>query len=337
MEYVTIKDVAKKLNFSVSTISRAFNNKYDIKTETKELILRTAEEMGYHPNPMAKKLTQKRSLNIGIVVPEFINGFFPEVIIGAQEVLFEKGYQVLITQSNECYDTEIKNVKTLVDNMVDGLIISLSCETNNTEYYQKLINKGFPIVFFNRVINELESSKILFNDYKWAFFATEHLIAQGYKNIVHLEGIDSLTLSKERKRGFKDAHKKYRMSLTPDQFVKTGFNIEDGELVAQQMIENNQIPDAIFASCDPPAIGAMKVFKKHGYKIPDDIAFVGFTESKFAGLIDPPLTSVMQPAQDIGKEAAKMLLSHIENPKSFIPQTIVLNGTLNIRESSVRI
>ncbi|MDO7135849.1 LacI family DNA-binding transcriptional regulator [Algibacter lectus] len=337
MDYVTIKDVAKRLNLAVSTISRAFNDKYDIKKETKELILKTAAEMGYHPNPMAKKLTQKRSFNIGIVVPEFINGFFPEVIIGAQEILFEKGYQVLITQSNESYESEIKNVKTLVDNMVDGLIISLSSESKNTDYYQTLIDKGFPIVFFNRVNTKLKSSKILFNDYKWALFATEHLITQGYKNIVHLEGLESLTLSKERKRGFIDAHKKYKIELTSNHFIKSGFTIESGKATAEIMIKNNQIPNAIFASCDPPAIGAMMVFKENGYKIPTDIAFVGFTESKLAGLINPPLTSVMQPTHDIGVEAAKMLLDQIENPHAYLPQTIILNGTLNIRESSVKI
>ena len=174
MNYITIKDVAKKLNVSVSTISRAFNDKYDIKKETKELILTTAKEMGYRPNPMAKKLIQKRSFNIGIVVPEFINGFFPEVIIGAQEIFFKKGYQVLIAQSNECFETELKNVETLENNMVDGLLLSISCETKNTEYYQKLIKSGLPIVLFNRVNKNLNASKVLFNDYKWAFFATEH-------------------------------------------------------------------------------------------------------------------------------------------------------------------
>jgi len=338
MNYITIKDVAKKLNVSVSTISRAFNDKYDIKKETKELILKTAKEMGYRPNPMAKKLIQKRSFNIGIVVPEFINGFFPEVIIGAQEIFFEKGYQVLIAQSNECFETELKNIKTLENNMVDGILLSISCETENTAYYQKLIASKLPIVLFNRVNKNLNASKVLFNDYKWAFFATEHLITQGYKKIVCLKGKDSLSLSHERVRGFKDAFKKHRITITKDQIIPTGFTSDDGVRVAETMIKNNDIPDAIFACNDLSAIGAMKVFKKHGYKIPTDIAFVGFTESKMADLIDPPLTSVAQPTLDIGREAAKLLIEQIENKNTpFIPQTIILNGQLNIRESSVKI
>lgn len=335
MKYVTIKDIAKKLNVSVSTVSRAFNNKYDIKPETKDLILRTAEEMGYKPNPMAKKLIQKRSFNIGIIVPEFTNSFFPEVIIGAQEILFEKGYQVLITQSNECSNTELKNTQSLEASRVDGLIVSLSSETKNTKYYQQLIESGFPIVFFNRVNKKLDASKVLFNDYKWAFFATEHLISQGYKNIMHLKGIDSLALSNERSRGFSDALKKHKIVFHKNQIIPTGFCIEDGIRIATTMIEKKQIPEAIFATNDHVAIGAMQVFQKNGYNIPQDIAFVGFTESKMANLIDPPLTSVSQPTYDIGKEASRLLIEQIEN-KSTGPQTIILNGQLNIRASSVK-
>lgn len=337
MIYITIKDIAKKLNISIATVSRAFNNKSDIKLDTKNLILKTAKEMGYRPNPIAKKLIQKRSLTIGIVVPEFLNSFFPEVIIGAQEVLFEKGYQVLITQSNENFETELKNVLALEDSMVDGIIISQSSETKNVEYFQNLINTGFPIVFFNRVCDEITASKILFNDYKWAFFATEHLINQGFKNIYHLKGKESLSLTNDRMKGFLDAHAKHKLPVTKQQIIPTGFTIEDGQRVANEIIISGKIPDAIFASNDPSAIGAMQVFKKKGFSIPKDIAFAGFTESKMGTIIDPSLTSVLQPAHEIGKEAARILIAQIENPVTFKPQVIVLNGQLNIRESSIRI
>lgn len=337
MIYITIKDIAKKLNISIATVSRAFNDKSDIKLDTKNLILKTAKELGYRPNPMAKKLTQKRSLTIGIVVPEFLNSFFPEVIIGAQEILFEKGYQVLITQSNENFETELNNIKALEDNMVDGIIISQLSETKNVEYYQNLINSGFPIVFFNRVCDEISASKILFNDYKWAFFATEHLINQGYKNIYHLKGKESLSLTNDRMRGFVDAHNKHKLTLSKEQIIPTGFDIEDGKRVADAIINSGKIPDAIFASNDPSAIGAMQVFKKRGFMIPKDIAFVGFTESRMGTFIDPPLTSVLQPAKEIGREAARILIEQIENPVTYKPQIIVLNGQLNIRESSIKV
>lgn len=335
MIYITIKDIAKKLNISIATVSRAFNDKSDIKLETKNLILKTAKEIGYRPNPMAKKLMQKRSFTIGIVIPEFLNSFFPEVIIGAQEILFERGYQVLITQSNENFETELKNVKALEDSMVDGIIISQSSETKNVEYYQNLINSGFPIVFFNRVFDEIRASKILFNDYKWAFFATEHLINQGYRTIYHLKGKESLSLTNDRMKGFLDAHSKHKLTVTKEQIIPTGFGLEDGRRVASEIINSGKIPDAIFASNDPSAIGAMQVFKKRGFIIPKDIAFVGFTESKMGSIIDPPLTSVLQPAKEIGREAARILIEQIENPLTFKPQIIVLNGQLNVRKSSV--
>jgi len=337
MKHITIKDVAKKLNCSVSTISRAFNDKYDIRRETRELILSTAREMGYSPNPMAKRLLKQCSNQIGVVVPEFINPFFPEVIIGIQEVFLKKGYQVLIMQSNESYINELENVKAMENNMVDGLILSLSLETMNVEYYKNLIVQGFPLVLFNRVSNELETHKVVIDDYKWAFFATEHLIYQGYKKILHFSGPAGLTFTQNRKNGFIDAHRKHKLPIDNNTIIETGLMISDGEREMEKLIQNDNIPDAIFAVNDPTAIGAMKVLKKNGLKIPGDVALVGFTESQLAQLVDPPLTSVAQPTKEIGRTAARLLLDQIESIGIFVPQTVVLNGRLNVRESSMKL
>lgn len=336
MKHVTIKDVAKRLNCSVSTISRAFNDKYDIRKETREMILVTAKEMGYSPNPIAKSLLKQCSNQIGVVVPEFINPFFPEVIIGIQEVFLKKGYQVLIMQSNESHITELENVKTLENNMVDGMILSLSLETKNVDYYKGLISQGFPLVVFNRISNELETHKVIFDDYKWAFFATEHLIYQGYKKLVHFSGPSVLVLSQKRKNGFLDALRKHKIPIDESSIIETGFLVSDGEREMEKLINNNNLPDAIFAVNDPSAIGAMLSLKKHGYKIPQDVALVGFSETKFAELIDPPLTSVTQPTHEIGRTAAHLLLEQIESKGIFVPQTVILNGRLNVRESSMK-
>jgi len=337
MKHVTIKDVARKLSCSVSTISRAFNDKYDIRKETRDHILETAKEMGYSPNPMAKSLLKQCSNQIGVVVPEFINAFFPEVIIGIQEVFIKKGYQVLIMQSGESHITELENVKTMENNMVDGMIISLSLETKNVDYYKKLIQQGFPLVFFNRVSNELETSKVLIDDYKWAFFATEHLIYQGYKNIFHFAGPSGLMFTNNRKNGFIDAHRKHKLPFEEASIIETGLMINDGERVMEKLINEKNIPEAIFAVNDPTAIGAMKMLKKYGFKIPADVALVGFTESKLAELIDPPLTSVAQPTKEIGRTAAMLLLEQIETKGIFVPQTVIRNGRLNVRESSMKL
>jgi LacI family transcriptional regulator len=336
MKHVTIKDVAKRLNCSISTISRAFNDKYDIKKETRELILTTSKEMGYYPNPIAKSLLKQCSNQIGVVVPEFINPFFPEVIIGIQEVFLKKGYQVLIMQSNESYINELENVKALENNMVDGLILSLSLETKNVEYYKKLISQGFPIVLFNRISNELETHKVLLDDYKWAFFATEHLIYQGFKKIFHFSGPAGLMFTQNRQNGFIDAHRKHKLKFEESAIIETGLMICDGEREMEKLIKENNMPDAIFAVNDPTAIGAMKLLKRNGFRIPGDVAIVGFSETKIAELIDPPLTSVLQPTLEIGRTAARLLLDQIESKGIFVPQTVVLNGRLNIRESSMK-
>jgi len=337
MKHVTIKDVAKRLNFSVSTISRAFNDKYDIRKETRDLILATAKEMDYSPNPIAKNLLKQCSHQIGVVVPEFVNPFFTEVIIGIQEIFIKKGYQVLIMQSGESHIVELENVKTLENNMVDGMIISLSLDTKNVDHYKDLIKHGFPLVFFNRVSNDLETSKVLFDDYKWAFFATEHLIYQGFIRIVHFSGPSGLAITANRKNGFLDALRKHRIPFDESSIIETGFMISDGERVMEKLINGNNLPDAIFAVNDPSAMGAIKMLKKHGYKVPDDIAIVGFTESILSSLIDPPLTSVEQPTNEIGRTAAMLLLEQIESKGIFVPQTVILNGRLNVRGSSMKV
>lgn len=333
MKHVSIKDVAKKLNVSISAVSKAFNDRNDIKKETKERILRVGKEMGYFPNPIAKKLMQQKTFNIGVVVPEFVNAFFPEVIIGIQQVLIKKGYQVLIMQSNESYQTELSNVHTLVENMVDGLIISLSRETSNIDFYKSLIDQGYPIVFFNRYNDTLPASKVIFDDAKWSFFATEHLILSGRKKIFHLSAYQHLQLAKNRIKGYKMAMDKYRIAYRPDWIIETGLMMEEGEQMAKKILKSDNIPDGLSCANDMVALGAMRGLKEMGIRIPEDIAVTGFTESPFAPLVDPPLTSVLQPTHEMGEIAAKLLLRHIENEIAQ-PETVILNGILNIRKSS---
>lgn len=336
MRYITIKDIARALNVSVATVSRAFNDKYDIRKETRELVLKKAKEMGYRPNPIARKLLQKHSFNIGVIVPEFINAFFPEVIIGIQEILCEKNYQVIIMQSGESADVELKNLITMEDHMVDGLLISLSKETRNIDALERLIRDKFPVVLFNRVNDTLPVPKVIFHDYKWALFATEHLIEQGYKKIFHFAGPTHLTLIKNRIRGFERAMEKHRLPYRKEQVIETGILVEDGEQAMERLIQQNNIPEAIFATNDPTALGAMKVLKKYGFKIPDDIGVVGFSNSKMAEIVEPSLTSVEQPTYEMGKTAACLLLEQLTSTEDIQPKTIELEGKLIPRNSSIR-
>jgi len=246
MKHVTIKDVAKKLNVSISSVSRAFNDKYDIKKETRDRILKVAEEMGYYPNPIAKKLSQNKTFNIGVVVPEFVNEFYSEIVIAIQEVLMSKGYQVLIMQSDENPEQEFKNVMTLIHNMVDGLIIGPTMESGNMEYYLEQQRKGYPIVFMSRVDESLVAPKVLFNNKKWSFFATEHLIRQGYKKIYHLSGLKSLSVSNERISGFKKALSKHQISEENYKVIETGLLPNDGVEIIEDLIYNHDLPEAFF-------------------------------------------------------------------------------------------
>lgn len=334
MKHVTIKDVARQLNVSISTVSRAFNDKYDIRQETRQRILRVAQEMGYRPNPIARKLIQQKTFNVGVVVPEFVNSYFPEVIIGIQEVLIEKGYQVLVMQSGECYTTELKNVKTLEENMVDGMIISLCREVHNNDHYLPMLEKGYPLVFFNRVDEKIPASKVIFDDFKWSYFATEHLVKQGYRKIFHFSGYQHLNLSQNRIRGFRKALDKFRIPYSDAHIIETGFFMEEGQRVMERLIAEGNLPEAIFAANDPTAIGAMKAIKQAGLRIPADIALVGFSESQLAEVVEPALTSVIQPTFEIGKTAANLLLRQIQADGFAPAETVVLDGQLNVRASS---
>lgn len=335
MIHVTIKDVAKRLNVSVSTVSRAFNDKYDIKEDTKQLILKTAKEMGYHPNPIAKKLSQNRSFNIGVVVPEFMNGYYSEVAIVLQEFFISKGYQVLLMQSDENEDQELKNVKTLINNMVDGLIIAPAVGYKNASYYLEKHKEGYPIVFLNRIDETLAASKVIFNNVKWSFFATEHLIRQKYKKIYHLAGYKNLCVSSERIEGFKKAMNKHKIPKENYKIIETGLLAKEGMHIIEDLIFHHDLPDAFFCANDMVALGAMKKLKDNGYKIPDDVAFVGFTETRIAKLVTPQLSSVKQPTYEMAKKAGEMLLDRINNPNSEL-ETVIFNGEFNIRKSSVR-
>ncbi|MCU0374047.1 MAG: LacI family transcriptional regulator [Chitinophagaceae bacterium] len=338
MNHITIKDIAKILNVSVSTVSRALNDKYDVKKETREIILAKAKELGFTPNPIAQKLISRKSKTIGVVVPEFINSFFPEVISGIQNILFEKNYQVVIMSSEEKVEREKENLLTLKKSMVDGLIISLTCETTHIDTIRNLIEEGMPVVLFNRISNnDLPAPKVVFNDYKWAYRATEHLIETGKKDIVHLCGPRHLSFAANRIKGFTDALLQHQLPLNEGSIIDTGLLLNDGYSAAEMLIKTNRLPEAIFAVNDPAAIGAIRCLLQNGIKVPEDVAVVGFTECPFADLITPSLTSVLQPAREMGEMTATIMLELLGGKLQNLANTYVLEGKLNPRKSSERL
>ncbi len=338
MKHVTIKDIARELKISVSSVSRAFNDKHDIKKETRELVLKKAEEMGYIPNTIARKLLRRKSFYIGVVVPDFVNRFFPEVLVGIQDVFLKVGYQVFIMQSNELQQNEIENVKALVENMVDGLLVAICTQTKDFSYYQNLLKKKFPMVFFNRTQDELSASSVTFNDYQWAFLATEHLIRQGCNRPVHLAAPYDTPIARNRKQGFIDALSKHHIPTPEELVVNADYHAEDGEERIENLISSNFEFDGVFAVNDLCAIGAMKALKRNGLAIPEDVAVIGFTKTLLSKYVEPQLSTIEQPTYEMGKTAAELLLKQINADEDQIPkpEKIVLSGQLISRASSVR-
>ncbi len=334
-KYATLKDIANALKISTATVSRALADRWDVNPDTKRMVQEEAERQNYKPNPIALRLQNKRSKTIGLIVPEFKSSFFPNVISGIQQTLDEAGFQLLITQSNESSENEERNLKLLENNMVEGILISLAREGINNTYYQNLIDSGIPLVFFNRVCTKIEAPKVIIDDYKMAFFATEHLIYNKFKKIIHFSGPDELSVSRERKRGFLDAMKKHKLTIDNSTIVEAGIFSDKGYEVMQTLIDTNNLPDAIFCFNDPTALGALKAIKEAGIRCPEDVALVGFSETEIAQLVEPPLTSIQQPTFELGETAAKLLLEQITMTTPPEPRTVCLTAKLNIRKSSI--
>lgn len=336
----TIKDIARALGISKSTVSRALADRFDVKPETKKAVMEMAEKMHYQPNPFAQNLIKRRTKIIGVVVPEFINSFFARIIIQIQTVFEREGFHVLITQCNESAEAERRNLQLLEKSMVEGILISVTEKGRNTDYYKELIDDGIPLVFFNRAATEVAASRVVIDDYKWAFFAVEHLVnirremGQPMPRIMHFEGPAEIDLSRLRYRGYADALRKYGIPVDPSLVIRcASITREEGFRMMNRCIEQGAVPDALFGFNDQLAIGAMRALKGKGFRIPQQVSVMGFTESQSALVSEPMLSSVAQPLDRMGETAARLLLEKIQNPASE-DRTVVLEGLLNVRGSS---
>ena len=339
-EAITIKDIAKALGLSTSTVSRALRGSYEISTETKKLVLEYAEKLNYRPNPVALSLKEKRSRSIGVVVCEIANNFFSQVINGIESVAYKKGYYVIISQSHESYEREVSNTQYLASRSVDGLLVSLSTETTDLSHLNKLHDRGLPIVFFDRITEEMQTHKVIANNFNGAYQATEHLIQSGFKRIAHVTISSHLSITKERLAGYKaalaDHHIPFDESLV--KYCKYGGLIfSETEQAIDSLIRLKKGPDAIVAASDKLSTGCLMALAKRNIRIPEDIAIVGFTNSLLTDIFHPPLSSVRQPAFEMGQVAMEMLIQIIESKHPITRyETKVLNTELTVRASSVK-
>ncbi len=338
-EAVTIKDIAKALGISTSTVSRALRDSYEISPETKQLVLECAEKLNYRPNPIALSLKEKRSRSIGVVVCEIANSFFSQVINGIESVAYDKGYNVMITQSHESYEREIMDLHSLSSRSVDGLLVSLSTETNDISQLLSLHKKGLPIVLFDRVSDEIETHKVVVDNFKGAYEATEHLIQQGYKRIAAIANSEFLSITAERLAGYKEALAAYGHKFNPacvKHCFYGGMVFEEIEDAVNKLFTLKQKPDAIITTSDKLSTGCLKTLMRRGVKVPDDIALAGFSNSDIAELLNPSLTVVRQPAMEMGRAATELLLQLIENKRPVTQfEKRVLSPELIIGRSSL--
>jgi len=339
-EAITIKDIAKALGLSTSTVSRALRGSYEISAETRKLVLEYADKLNYRPNPIALSLKEKRSRSIGIVVCEIANNFFSQVINGIESVAYKKGYYVIISQSHESFEREVANTQYLASRSVDGLLISLSTETTDLTHLNKLHDKGLPIVFFDRITEEMPTHKVIANNFNGAYQATEHLIQNGFKRIAHLTISPHLSITKERLAGYKaalaDHHYPYDESLV--KYCKYG-GLIDGEVseAVDSLLGLKNRPDAIVAASDKLSTGCLSALAKRKVRVPEEMAIVGFTNSLLTDIFHPALTSVRQPAFEMGQVAMEMLIDLIESKHPVTQfETKVLNTELTVRSSSLK-
>jgi len=331
---VTIKDIAAELNISPSTVSRALRDHPDISTKTKEEVNSLAKELDYHPDSIAQSLKQRRTNLIGVIVPEIKNNFFSAAISGIEEIAYRAGYAIIVSQSNESYEREALNIRALISNRIAGLLISISRGTTQDDQFRLLERQQIPFVFFDRVCEGVEASKVVVDDFNGAFKAVEYLIDSGYTRIAHLAGPRHLSVSQYRLNGYLSALKKHKIPYDERLVIFGGLDEEDGYDGMSRLMELDVLPDAVFAANDPVAIGAFEKIKEQGLRIPEDIALLGFCNNPISRLVEPAITTVNQPAYQVGKRAAELLIEQINSPDNFVPRKVVLKTELIVRNST---
>jgi LacI family transcriptional regulator len=332
---VTIKDIARELEISPSTVSRALKDHPDISPVTKKMVNSLAEKWNYVPNPIALSLKGGKSNTIGIIIPQIVHYFFSQVISGAEDYANDNGYNVMICQSNEKYENEVKNVQTLLNSHVDGMIVSLSKLTRNMEHFREIMNKSIPLVFFDRICEELDTDRVTVDDEEGAYMAVKHLILEGKKKIVHLSGPPNLRISKDRIEGYIRALNEFRIPVNEENIVKCD-QIEEAQWIIPSILKRNTVPDAFFSVNDLTAAETLIMIKQHGFKVPEEIAVVGFTNGQISKLTDPGLSTVDQHGYEMGQEAARLLLDRIKD-RSRPTQSRVIKTELIVRGSSSRL
>jgi LacI family transcriptional regulator len=339
MSNITLRDISKALNISVSTVSRALTDSHEIGEETKKLVLAYAKAHNYIPNRMARSLKVGKTKSIGVVICSIDNSFVAQMLDGIDQACKDHGYQIIIMQSKESYEQEKACINLLYANGVDGIMISPSYQTSDFSHLKELQEQGFPIVLFDRITSEIDAHKVAVNNFKGAYDATQHLISRGCKKIAHLNSKSNLALTIERFEGYKQALADHQLTYHED-LVKF-CNTTDAEKVdanietaMRQLLEKQ--PHAIFTTTDLLTTKALAYLNEHGYRVPEDVLLLGFSNADLAPLLNPALSTVQQPSKEIGQLAAQILIQLVKGKDLGPTATTLLDTSLHIRRSTQR-
>ena len=332
-------DIAKDLGISPTTVSRALNHHSTVNEKTKKRIFDTAEAMGYRSNIFASNLRRKRTNNIGVIVPRLNSPFQSSVIAGMEKVANEADFNLVISQSLESLEKEITNARMMFNSRVDGLLLSLVNDPANIDHFKPFIKKGIPLLFFDRVSNDSSCTGVIIDNVQAAYNATQRLISEGCKNIVHVLGNTVINVYFNRLKGYRYALIDHGFPFLPDNVIQSNLHKEDGQAIAQKILTMKNPPDGLFVSNDTCAASCIKALKEADLRIPEDIAVVGFNNDNLSRLIEPNLTTVNYPGFEMGEIAMKNLVHHLEGLMDRVLQntnTITLRSELIIRASSLK-
>jgi LacI family repressor for deo operon, udp, cdd, tsx, nupC, and nupG len=335
----TIYDIAKKLNLNASSVSRALSNKSNVSETTMKLILQTAKELNYKQNSLASNLRKGENQTIGVVVPRINQNFFSNVIAGLEEVTYQKGYNLIICQSNESYEREVKCVNTLINQHVSCIIISISADFEKDEHLKSIKDHHIQLIQFDRVADDLDTFKVLNDNEQASMEAVSHMIEQGYKRIALLEGPQNLNIFRQRKAGYLAALKKYKMEIIPELIMENAWTKELGAEATKVLLNLPTPPDAIFASTsDFAALGVLEVAQERGIKVPEELGICGYSNESFTKITNPQLTTIDQFSSIIGKTIANLYFQEMKSQGKDVKSKIeIIKPKLIIRGSTQKI
>jgi LacI family transcriptional regulator len=322
--HVTLHDIAKQINVSKVTVSKALRGHPDISAETVKKIKALASELGYFPNYMARNLSSNRTHTIGVVVPKIAHFFFSAVIEAIYDAALEHNYDIILTVSQENVERELRQIRSLLSMRVDGIIISVSQQTKDPSIFYKVREMGIPITFMDRVIQADGFNAVVADDFGGAFAATEHAIKVGYKKIGHFAGFSHTNIGKERYRGFKAAMHQYEIPIQPEWVTRGGFSEADGYNGFMKLYESHNLPEFLFTVTLPVALGVYRAVGEVGMNIPNDIDIITFGHSGMNQFLFPQMSYIEQPTIELGRKAVELTLNSIRQKDGFIPQTIKL-------------